>query len=140
MAASVSNRPWEIEEFVALLESGDKMVFDIDGTTVRWLDGSVGIVHQTYCERDKAGRGHAFIAYLRVDRDGGRTLSGTLRLSSKTLDALPGSTDGDKSKSAGTAFAGWVAEKGLIDEFALKATITFGLAGRIRVEIHRLHD
>ena len=116
------------------------MVFDIDGTAVRWPDGSIGIVHQTSVERDRPGSRHASIAHLRVDRDGGRTLSGTLRLSFETLGALPGSTDGDQSKSAATAFAGWVAEKGLNDDFALKATITSGLAGRNRVEIHRLHD
>ena len=94
------------------------MTFDISGRTLRWPDGSDGIIHQEGCERDgSSGRRQAFVVRLRVSRASNADLNGGLRFTADAHERMPGRDDAEKSNAVALKLVSWVAQHGLTDGF-----------------------
>jgi hypothetical protein len=94
------------------------MTFDMSGRVVRWPDGSDGTILQESFDRDGSGAGrHAFVARLRVRREGKPDLTGGLRFTADAHDRLPGRDDAEKAHAVALKVVTWVAQHGLTDGF-----------------------
>jgi len=96
-------------------------MFDINGATIRWPDGTEGTILQDDFTRDSSRGGvHAYIATLRVKRQGLPDLQGALRFTEEAYQRLPGRDDAERAGAVATRLTGLVAEQGLTDGFFLK--------------------
>lgn len=98
-------------------------MIQLGGIEVHLPDGSVMKVTQEDVQPDPANR-PGFIAQLRAERvfEGATALSrATLRMPGDTLDALPGSTDEEKSRFLIEALAIWLNSNTLEDGCELRA-------------------
>jgi hypothetical protein len=94
------------------------MDFDITGRTLRWPDGSDGVIHQESVDRDTGtGSRQAYIVRLRVDRAGGPSITGALRFTAAAHDHMPGRNDAEKAEAVALKIHSWVAQHGLTDGF-----------------------
>jgi hypothetical protein len=94
------------------------MNFNITGRTLRWPDGSDGIIHQESFDREKStGSRQAYVVRLRVDRPSGQPITGALRFTAAAHDHMPGRNDAEKAEAVALKIHSWVAQHGLTDGF-----------------------
>jgi hypothetical protein len=94
------------------------MTFDLSGRVVRWPDGSEGTIEQEDFNRDLSSGGrHAFVALLKVRRDGKSDITGGLRFTHEAHERMPGRDDVEKANAVGLKLFSWVAKNGLKDGF-----------------------
>jgi len=94
------------------------MTFDITGRSVRWPDGSDGTIQQEAFDGDRsAGGRQAFVARLRVRREGKPDITGGLRFTAAAHGRMPGRDDAEKANAVALKVVSWVAQHGLTDGF-----------------------
>jgi hypothetical protein len=96
-------------------------MFNLNGTIVRWPDGTGGTILQDDFTRDWSRGGvHAYIASLSVKRQGLPDLKGALRFTEEAYHRLPGTTDAERTSAVARRLTGLIATQGLTDGFFLK--------------------
>jgi hypothetical protein len=94
------------------------MNFDITGRTLRWPDGSDGVIHQESFDRETStGSRQAYVVRLRVDRAGSNPITGALRFTAAAHAHMPGRNDAEKAEAVALKIHSWVAQHGLTDGF-----------------------
>ena len=94
------------------------MTFDISGKIVRWPDGSDGVIHQeSFSAEQRTASRAAFVARLRIKREGRPDITGGLRFTASAHDRMPGRNDAEKGNAVALKIVSWIAQHGLDDGF-----------------------
>ena len=94
------------------------MALDLNGTIVRWPNGTQGTVRQEeYALDSRGGDRYEFVAKLKIERENHAPVTGQLHFTDEAWLRLPGRDDAEKSQAIGTVLKNRSTRTGLQDGF-----------------------